>query len=426
MRKFISLIFLVSFSNLLFSQWTNISIKPTTARIYDIDARRNVQFRSLLLDTIVAVGWNYSFGFIYLTTNSGSNWDTLIRFSDFFPFGVHFLPNEKIITVGYNYYFDEANVYFIDQSSKNNVLLSFDGNSLPYCKNFFDIAFVRETLFICGYNGQIFRYSLLSNQWEDMPTNSNSVFLRINVKEVPTKSSSELQGFAIAGKQFDQPTEIYRLDNSSNEWKKVFDFLDISKSFIITAFDFFYEDSICSNSIVVAGTSNDTMIVFKSIDNGEKWYEVFRQQTLNQPVGLLHNYFTYLIDDAGNIWKSLDFGENWTQIHSELSLDFYRAKYLTGNIQVDDLIYNPISFFGFGDKGQIMRFDIMEVLSNNFGLNANVTIEWGKFYNILGQILGEFNSIEEMKFWLNNLPKGLYIISGFDSLGRNSMLKFTK
>lgn len=414
MKKFSCSFFLLFSTNLLFCQWNDISIPQTKAYIFDLDARYETAGERLDIDTMIAVGWTYTNGFTYFTNNAGEKWDTLLQTSDFFPFSVRFLPNNLIAIAGYHYLKDEAAMYFLDKSSQNFIVFLFDGVMLPYCKNFFDIAFDSNSIYVCGYNGKIFRYSLEQSQWEEMPTNSNSVIQRMKILSERTGNNSQLQGFAIGGSQFDRITEIFRMNAQTNEWTKVFDFRSISKSFHISSFDVFAGDSIHPFSLLVSGFINDTILIYKSTDYGENWYLVFELQSLNVPYGLYHRRISYLLDDEGNIWKSSDYGDNWTQIHTEQSKQFSGFRFFSASKEVENLLLEPISFFGFGMNGRVMRFDFVDILSVKLSKDQAPDFVSCKVYDIFGNLCSEFNNTNKVDEFFARCPNGCYMLIGFD------------
>ncbi|MGQ9819065.1 MAG: hypothetical protein ACUVQ1_03975 [Candidatus Kapaibacteriales bacterium] len=410
MNRFKLYFCLLLFSNSLFSQWSDISINPTTSRIYDLDARIYSLGGIITIDTITAVGWNYSSGFVYFTTNGGRDWDTLLTTMEFFPFAIKFLPGNRFFVAGYNYLQDEANVYVYDELTQQSLVYYFDGNSLPYCKNLFDFSLVSNSLFACGYNGKIFRWSLVENQWEEMQTNSNLVFVQIKATETFSDTGIVINGFALAGKLFDHPTQIFRFNPETNEWRSVIDFTTISKSFVATSFDTFAGDSLHPFSLLVAGTSNDTILLFRSTDFGNNWELVFQLPTLNVPIGVLHNKISYFIDDAGNIWKSNDFGRTWNQIHQDKSMDFYKAKIFSTSIDTLNLSLKPTFFFGIGSNGKIRLFRLEEILAKEESMDNDLVFEFVKVYDILGNEIAKINSTFQLSKFFENCRDGIYLI----------------
>lgn len=415
MKRLIFSFCLLLCSNLVFSQWNDISIKSTTARIYDLDVRIRTTYQTFTIDTLAAVGWKYTSGFLYFSTNKGQKWDTLLATTDFFPFAVKFLPTNKVLLAGYNYVQDEANVYVYDELTRQSLVFYFDGDALPYCKNFFDISIVPSSVYVCGYNGKIFRWSLVSNQWEEMKTNSNLTFVQIKVAETILDTGFVVNGFALAGRLFDHPNQIFRLIAERNEWIKVFDFSTLSESFVVTSFDIFAGDSLHPFSLLVAGTSNDTLKLYKSTDYGNNWESVFQTTALNSPVGIFHNRISYFVDDAGNIWKSNDYGGTWYHIHNDSDMDFYKLKIFTTSVDSANFRLEPTFIFGLGSNGKIKIYESNEVLSMEELIQEKFVFEFAKIYDILGNEIMEIASENEMNNFFKECNNGLYLIQYSDS-----------
>lgn len=424
-RLFISFCLLI-FPNLVFSQWIDISIKPTSSRIYDLDARIRTTYETFTIDTLSAVGWNYTSGFLYFSTNAGRKWDTLLTTPDFFPFTIKFLPTNKILLAGYNYVQDEANVYLFDEQNRQSLVYYFDGYSLPYCKNLFDISLVSNYLFVCGYNGKIFRWSLVENQWEEMQTNSDLVFVQIKGLETILDTGISINGYALAGRLFDHPNMIFRLNSETNEWIQIFDFSTLSESFVATSFDIFAGDSLHPFSLLVTGIANDTIILYKSIDYGKDWDLVFQIPTLNTPVGVFHNRVSYFIDDAGNIWESNDYGDTWGQIHYDSMMDFQRLKIFTTSKDSANLRLEPTFFFGLGNNGKIKLFESKEVLTNEETIQRDFVLEFAKIYNILGNEIMEVASESELYKFLEKCSNAIYLLHCFDKNRKVKSMKVIK
>lgn len=415
MKKFVFSFCLFLCSNLGFPQWNDISIKSTSARIYDLDAHIRATYETVTIDALSAVGWNYTSGFLYFSTNGGRKWDTLLTASDFFPFAVKFLPTNKILLAGYNYVQDEANVYIYDELTRQSLVFYFDGNSFPYCKNLFDISLVSSSLFVCGYNGKIFRWSLVENHWEEMQTTSNLVFVQIKVTETILDSDIVMNGYALAGKLFDHPNQMFRLNTETNEWMQVFDFSTLSESFIVTSFDIFVGDSLHPFSLLVVGTANDTIKLYKSTDYGYRWDLVFQLTTLNSPVGVSHGRISYFIDDAGNIWKSKDYGTSWYQNHYDSLMDFYRLKVFTTSVDTANFRLEPIFLFGFGNSGKIKIFESSDVLTKEEPIQMDFVFEFAKIYDILGNEIMEIASESQLNKFFEGCSNGLYLMYYSDS-----------
>ncbi len=404
--------------------WKEISPLNRRERIYSLDVyTKNSEIKSSyflnVLDTIAAVGWSSTKGSFFLTKNGGKSWD-IFETSTFFPFDVEFLEGDKVMVCGYNYLYDNAEVRFFDFSGKEISVFSFDGQSLPYSKNFFDCLEVDSKIVVAGYNGMVFVFDKIKSVWEKVNVDPNKVFLKIKKFNFNTSQGDIKLCFILGGNSFAIQNSIYFSNPTFDEWNILFNFHNNFSNIEIADF-WFYGWDIENNfpNGFVVGTVDDSLIIAKSNPSSKEFEVVYLMQTFHQPLGV------FVFDEGKSIIVSLDngnflfsdnFGSNWyyKELNFKKQFTSFNQFYFWSPDLLPDIVWRKLCLFGLGNNGLIAKYeeDISLGIENK-RIPNECNFDKIKVYDILGRNVAEFYREELQKGIDFKLPKGIFVIVKF-------------
>lgn len=416
-----------TFENTYAQQWKDISAKGRKETIWCVDIPTGsfpfYFYFTKETDSLSAVGWNSSQGILLESSDYGANWNSTTL--PIFPTSVVYRPDGTKIVAGYNYLTDNAEVFFLGENGTILKTYSFDGDSLPYSKNIFDMAKVSNGFLVCGTNTNIFKYSFEDSSWTQVfyPSNDTMMFSFTRIQTFtnpfifpPTK----FYGLAISGESYDRMHILYKTVDEGNSWSPVYDFRQISPQ--VELFGFFapmFEHPEL-DEMFVSGSIADTAIVWCSNDGGRTWNEFFRQETLNNIIGLYVTAGTkdlIAVSDKGEIWTGNYWNGKLKKIQDAISDQFFGVRFfekfsiLSQEHRGGE---SQVFIFGFGLNGSIQQY--------NLGLIINVeeqpSLPESKFYdevvifNLLGKVVERYKNfdVDGVKN-LDFLPRGIYLMA---------------
>lgn len=417
----------VAFGNVFAQQWKDISAKGRKETIWCVDVPTGSYPFYLNstkdVDLLSAVGWSSLQGILLQSSDDGSTWDSM-AIPTLFPTSVIYRSDGSKIIAGYNYLIDNAEVVFLGENRTTLKIYSFDGDSLPYSRNIFDMAKISDGFLACGTNANIFKYSFEDSSWKQVfsPLNDTMMysFTRIQTFTNPyIFPPTKFYGLALAGDSYDKMHILYKTEDEGNSWLPIYDFHRISPQ--AELFGFFAPT--CEqpefNEIFVSGSIADTAIIWHSTDGGNTWNEFYRYETLNNIIGLYITCGTkqlIAVSDKGEIWIGNYWDNRLKKIQDAISNQFFgvrffeRFRILT---QEQEGAESQVFIFGFGLDATIRQYSL--------GLFTNVeerpSLPESKFYdevvifNLLGKIVGrhknfEVDGVKNLDF----LPNGVYLI----------------
>lgn len=427
MRLFRKLLFIVFFAfNSLFngfSQWMDISPQARKERIYSIDVplkdtKVNIAKYPSVFDTIVAVGWSSTSGAFMLTFDGGKNWN-IMPTASLFPFSVNFLGRQSFVVCGYNYVFDDAEVRIFDLSGREISRFEFDGEDLPYTKNFFDCLVIDSNIFVPGYSGSIYKYSLSEQIWKEIFVDSNIVFLKIKHFDLDLNQNGVSIAFLLGGKSFQFPTRLYFSNQDLTQWSLLYDFQAEYSGIEIADFWFYgwdFENSFPEGFIVA--TIDDTIAIFRSNPQERTFEIVFSQQNIEQPIGIYSfdstKYFVVLLSNGEFIFSS-DFGNTWQfEYFGAVPKSITGAKffYFRSEDLLPEILWERLEIIAFGLDGTILKYN------RDFSLSVDVRryavdkpYDEIEIYDLLGRLIFKAKTAQfDFKECGKNLHKGIFLV----------------
>ncbi|MGB9771696.1 MAG: hypothetical protein ACPLX7_06935 [Candidatus Kapaibacteriota bacterium] len=420
--SFVSMIFFIILSN-AWCNWFTISPPERKEKIYSIDIpNRSVEIKlqdyETTFDTISAVGWSSTGGSLFLTMDGGKTWNYW-TIASMLPFSVKFLDNRQVVLCGYNFLFDDAEVKIFDLSGNQISNFEFDGNNLPYSKNFFDCQITSSNVFFAGYGGSIFKYSLEENVWSSIFVDSNIVFLKLKAFNLSSSQGIFPLGFLLGGRSFQIPTRLYYSNPDFSQWNLLYDF---QKEFPgIELSDFWFNSWNFDNNFpegFVVGTIDDSVVIFRTNASERKFEIAFLQQNIEQPVGIygLNDGKNLLVVFSnGEILSSSDKGYNWSfeNIYyvgkSFTGVNFYNHK---SNDLLPEIEWEKFDAIAYGLDGTIAKYTkdfSLGILSGK--LPSMQDYNEVEIYDILGRLVFK-EKTDDFKFEniKRKLPKGIFFI----------------
>ncbi len=422
----LSVVFSVSaFEDASAQQWKNISAKGRKEAIWCVDIPTSSYpfYLTKDVDSLSAVVWSSSQGILLQSSDDGANWDSMV-FPTLFPTSVIYRSDGSKVIAGYNYLTDNAEVVFLDENGAILKTYSFDGDSLPYSKNIFDMAKVGDGFLACGTNTSILKYSFKDSSWKQVfqPLNDTMMFYFTRIQTFtdphifpPTKFC----GLVLAGESYDKMHILYKTVDEGNSWLPVYDFHRISPQ--VELFGFFAPifEYLELKEIFVSGSIADTAIVWYSNDGGNTWNEFFRQETLNNIIGLYVTGGTkdlIVVSDKGEIWVGNYWNGELKKIQDAIPDQFLGVRFFEkfsiltqeqGGAESRTLI------FGFGLDGAIRQYNLDLIIN----VEEQPFLPESKFYdevvifNLLGKVVERCEKFEVGGARnLDFLPSGIYLI----------------
>lgn len=412
------------FQNLaLYSNWNDISPQGRKERIYSLDIPTKQKFVSLarystLFDTIFAVGWSSTTGTLFSTFDGGKKWN-IYQLSSLFPFSVKFLNNSQVVVCGYNYIFDDAEVRFFDLFGNQINSFEFNGESLPYSKNFFDCLVDSLNILFCGYGNSIYRYSLSEHSWQQHFVDSNQVFLKLKKFDFKTQQGDVSLGFLLGGKSYQNPTRLYYSNPELSEWNFLFDCNERFPAFELS--DFYFTNWDFENNFpdgFLVGTIDDTIAILRSKPNERTFEFAFKQQNIEQPVGVfafnqgenvvvLLSNGAFIVSGNGGVDWEYKFTDNIPkQVTGGLFFNFESEELLP------DVIWRKLDVLAFGIDGTIQRYNGDYSLSVEAGNNiSDQNCDEVEVYDFLGRLI--YKTIDTYWFdknFVKGLSRGVYFV----------------
>lgn len=423
MYRFIFFLFFfwLIFSEILFCQWIDISPKGRKEKIYSVDLKTkdtevSVDKYQRLTDTILAVGWSSTGGALLLSFDGGKNW-SYYQIPTLFPFAGSFWENNQLVVCGYNFLFDHAEVRVYDYFGNQLDLFEFNGENLPYSKNFFDCLLNNGYVYVCGYGGSIFKFDQSSNNWETVPVETNKVLTKLKKFEFNTSQGAVSLGFLLGGENYFSQNSIYYSNPDFTEWNLLVDFSKEYPGIEIADFWFYdWDIELGFPRGFVIGNFDDTLLIFKT--TSEKNFEViYKQQSILQPLGIFVSKTsseTIAIFDDGKILLSPDFGKTWTFIEERIGKQLTGVKFFNyfSYDLMPDIYWVKLNILGFGIDGFIAKFEKEQSLSVEFSKSQTAdNCQEIEIYDILGRLVSRFN-VNEVNFenWNKNNESGIYLV----------------
>ncbi|MCX7907924.1 MAG: hypothetical protein N2560_00175 [Ignavibacteria bacterium] len=391
------ILFCYSFIN-VFSQWIEISPIGRKEKVFslDIKAKNNgvsVSNYSRILDTIVLAGWSSTKGAIFLSKNGGKNWE-IWETPTFFPFSIQFLDTNKLFVCGYNFLYDNSEVKIFDFFGNEVLGFNFDGQSLPYNKNFFDCLVDSCEVFACGYGGSLFRYKVSDNSWEQIWVDSNSVFTKLKKYKFHSTNGDISVLFLLGGKSYFSQNKIFFSDPETLQWSSVYDFKNNYPGISITDFWFYSWDYSLNFPIgLVVGFLDDTLLILQTVPEERSFKKIYYEQTILHPLGIYLSENTseiIVVFDDGKILLGKNFGDNWTYIEERISKQLTGVKFFT--LQSSDLLpeisWQKLIVYGFGRDGFVAKYEKDQSLGVEIRKYfSNCEADRLEVYNLLGQVV---------------------------------------
>lgn len=415
----------VAFEGSSAQQWKDISAKGRKETIWCVDVPTAEPYPSYLIkgiDSLSAVGWSSSQGVLLHSIDAGSNWN-LTMFPTLFPISsVIYRSDGTKIVAGYNYLTDNGEVVFLNKNGTILKTYSFDGDSLPYSKNIFDIARVSNGFLVCGTNTGIFKYSFKDSSWKLVfrPLNDTMIFnfTRIQTFADPFKLPTKFVGLVLA-EEYGNTHILYKTEDEGNSWAPVYDFHWISPQ--VELFGFFAPmfDQTELEEIFVSGSIADTAIIWHSSDGGKTWSEFFRQETLNNIVGLYVTGETkelIAVSDKGEIWVGNYRDGMLKKVQNPISDQFFGVRFFerfSTLSQGQGGTGSQVLIFGFGLSGSILQYNL-DLIVNVEGqslLPESKSYDEVVILNLFGEVVERYEKFEvDGAKNLDFLPSGIYFL----------------
>jgi hypothetical protein len=397
------LILLIS-KGLLFSQWVEISPQERKETIYCVDIPnkgKEIQAANIenVLDTVAAVGWSSTTGVLLFTKDGGVSWE-LFQTPTFFPFGVSFNQDNTIFACGYNYLFDDAEVKLFDLSGNLISNFVFDGESLPYVKNFFDCLNDESSFYLCGYGGILVKYNKESQVWDKILVDSNKVFQRIKKFTFSTEQGTISLGFLLGGENFLLQNRIYASNPELTDWNLLYNFA--AEYAGIEIIDFWFYGWDIDNGFpygYVATVIDDTLTMFVASPSKKRFEKFFSEVSFSQPIGIVASNdgkkVTVVLDD-GKLLISNDFGESWEFTAHGFSKQFkgMRAFNFTSKDLLPQVFMEKAQILAFGFNGLIAKYkyDFSLAVENDNVTQTSINYDEVEIYDVLGRLIAKMRA----------------------------------
>jgi len=407
----------INVKNLL-PQWKDISPIGRRERIYSLNLKSSY-FDSdcsssfVDFDTILAVGWSSSNGAYFLSFDGGENW-SIWTDNTFFPFSGIFTSENKILVVGYNFIFDNAELKIFDTYGNQLERFQFDGDNLPLIKSFFDCFEKDEFFYAVGYGGSIFRFDKLNRTWDQIIIDSNIVGIKLKKFLVRNGSYENSLLCILGGKSFQISNRIYILLDNLEKCELIYDFRTFSEGAEVNDFHFYGLSSDGFPLGYAVGVVFDTIVVWRSNDHLGVFEKVFERQSFDQPISVYsfeNGKNVVVLFDNGGILFSSDYGKNWDyeQIPS--------AKQLTGGIifcqskSEPTYLHRELKFYGYGRDGFISTLSKEKTLGF-FEKESKISIyDEVEVFDLLGNLVFRVKIGVPTEEIIKNLPRGIYYIA---------------
>jgi hypothetical protein len=417
---------IVTFENASAQQWKDVSAKGRKETVWCVDIPTGSYpfYLTKDVDSLSVVGWNSSKGILLQSSDDGANWNSII-FPTLFPVSMVYRSDGSKIIAGYNYLTDNAEVVFLGGNGTILKTYSFDGDSLPYSRNIFDMARVSDGFLACGTNTSILKYSFKDSSWKQVfqPLNDTMIFYFTRIQTFidphafpPTKFC----GLVLAGESYDKMHILYKTVDEGNSWLPVYDFHQISPQ--VELFGFFapmFEHPEL-NEIFVSGSIADTAVIWYSNDGGNTWNEFFRQETLNNIIGLYVTGGTkdlIAVSDKGEVWVGNYWNGELKKVQDAIPDQFLGVRFFEKFrilTQGQEGAESQTFVFGFGLDGSIRQYNLDLIIN----VEEQPFLPELKFYdevvifNLLGKAVERRENFEvDGAKNLDFLPSGIYFIA---------------
>lgn len=396
-------------------QWIDISAKGRKETIWCVDVGgfyyggHEVNYH---FDSIYAVGWSSTQGVFLRSIDFGSSW-TAAMLPTLFPTSILNRSDGSNVIAGYNLLTDNAEVVFLDKNWVMRRSYSFDGDSLPYCKNLFDLARIDNGFLVCGTNTNIFKYSFEDSSWALVfsPLNDTMMFDFTRVKTfLAILYPLKFYGLVLGGESYTKMHILYETTDEGDSWSAVYDFYRISPQ--IELFSFFVPpfSQLDISEIFVSGSIADTAIIWRSTDRGNSWEEFFRANTLNNIIGL---HITY----TGDIIAVSDKGEIWMNGRKEqdtIPEQFIGIRFFENYANAIEMAYSRIYIVGFGMNGTIKKYNLDFVVNVEEEPSSPKSVLYDEvvIFDVLGRMVARYQKDgTEVTKKLDFFPSGIYFIA---------------
>ncbi len=295
MRKtfYLIILFFISYNNLLFSEWTDISTPKIKENLYSSSF--------ITIDKGYVVGWGSSGGVILYTSDGGSNWDDQ-TIPGIYPFTVNYVNEDLVFVGGFASNCNCGTILYKNIAGSNWKEILFDDVEHPFNFSIMDIESPGNgSHYASGYNGSIYKTDNSASDWKKMKAPSDLILKSLTIV-------NDTLAFCLGGKDLYNMTVIYKSTNNANSFDTLRDFKN----------DFVNISSIyplSSNELLLFGDRIGKRIILKSDSSNKMWNEIYSDPVIGSVMaGYMNSYQSGIaVCDDGTVLRTNDSALTWQE-----------------------------------------------------------------------------------------------------------------